>query len=79
MQIGVLDVPKSLVVNNKGSEATDCRDYRLGNHSTYNLNINTSYVATYANWLKYMISGMLNIDGFHVQDTLLVFTQIPMM
>jgi phage tail sheath protein FI len=51
--IGVLDVPKSLVVNNKGSEATDCRDYRLGNHeSTYNLNINTSYVATYANWLE---------------------------
>jgi hypothetical protein len=50
--IGVLDVPKSLVVNNKGSEATDCRDYRLGNHDEYNLNINTSYVATYANWLE---------------------------
>jgi phage tail sheath protein FI len=53
--IGVLDVPKSLVVNNKGSEATDCRDYRLGNHTgspPYNLNINTSYVATYANWLE---------------------------
>jgi len=50
--VGVLDVPKSLVVNNKGSEATDCRDYRFGNHDTYNLNINTSYVATYANWLE---------------------------
>jgi hypothetical protein len=49
--VGVLDVPKSLVVNNKGSEATDCRDYRYGNHSTFNLNINTSYVATYTNWL----------------------------
>jgi phage tail sheath protein FI len=50
--IGVLDVPKSLVVNNKGNEATDCRDYRFGNHSTYNLNVNSSYVATYANWLE---------------------------
>lgn len=50
--IGVLDVPKSLVVNNKGSEATDCRDYRFGQHSTYNFNENSSYVATYANWLN---------------------------
>ena len=50
--IGVLDVPKSLVVNNKGSEATDCRDYRLGLHSTHNFNVNSSYVATYANWLN---------------------------
>lgn len=49
---GVLDVPKSLVVNNKGNEATDCRDYRFGNHSTYNFNENSSYVATYANWLN---------------------------
>jgi phage tail sheath protein FI len=50
--VAVLDVPKSLVVNNKGNEATDCRDYRLGTHSTYNLNVNSSYVATYANWLN---------------------------
>jgi phage tail sheath protein FI len=50
--IAILDVPKSLVVNNKGNEATDCRDYRLGLHSTYNFNENSSYVATYANWLN---------------------------
>jgi len=45
--VGVLDVTKSLVVNNKGNEATDCRDYRLNT-----LNINTSYVALYSNWLN---------------------------
>jgi len=50
--VAVLDVPKSLVVNNKGNEATDCRDYRLGTHTTYNFNENSSYVATYANWLN---------------------------
>ncbi len=50
--VAVLDVPKSLVVNNKGNEATDCRDYRIGTHSTYNLNVNSSYVASYANWLN---------------------------
>lgn len=52
--MAVVDVPKSVVVNNKGNEATDCRDIRLGNHSTtaYNININTSYVAMYANWLN---------------------------
>jgi len=50
--VGVLDVPYSLVVNNRGNEATDCRDYRLGTHSTYNLNENSSYIATYANWLN---------------------------
>lgn len=50
--IGVMDVPYSLVVNNNGNEATDCRDYRLGLHSTYNWNVNSSYVATYTNWLN---------------------------
>ena len=50
--VAVLDVPRSLVVNNKGNEATDCRDYRLGNHSTFNFNENSSYVASYANWLN---------------------------
>jgi len=50
--VAVLDVPKSLVVNNRGNEATDIRDYRFGNHSTYNYNENSSYVATYANWLN---------------------------
>lgn len=50
--ISTLDVPKSLVVNNRGNEATDCRDYRLGTHNTYNLNLNSSYSATYTNWLN---------------------------
>lgn len=50
--MAVLDVPKSLVVNNRGSEATDCRDYRLGTHATYQFNKNSSYIATYANWLN---------------------------
>ena len=49
--IGVMDVPKSMVVNNKGSEATDCRDYRLGTGSGDVWNVNSSYVASYANWL----------------------------
>jgi len=47
-----LDVPYSLVVFNKGNEATDCRDFRIGQHSTYNLNLNTSYAALYAQWLN---------------------------
>jgi len=47
-----LDVPQSLVVFNKGNEATDCRDFRLGQHSTFNLNLNTSYAALYAQWLN---------------------------
>jgi len=34
-----LDVPYSLVVFNKGNEATDCRDFRIGEHSTYNLSL----------------------------------------
>ena len=50
--VGVLDVPKSLVVNNRGNEATDLRDYRRGLHAELNLNINSSYVATYGNWLN---------------------------
>ena len=35
--MAILDVPSSLVVNNRGNEATDMRDFRLGLHSTYNL------------------------------------------
>ena len=50
--IAVLDVPKSIVVNNKSNEATDLRDFRLGIHSTYNLNENSSYIALYGNWLN---------------------------
>jgi hypothetical protein len=48
----ILDVPKSLVINNKGNEATDCRDFRLGQGAVYNLNENTSYAALYSNWLN---------------------------
>jgi phage tail sheath protein FI len=50
--IAVLDVPQSLVLNNSGQEATDLRDFRLGLHSTYNLNENTSYAAIYGQWLE---------------------------
>jgi hypothetical protein len=50
--MAILDVPQSLVVNNRGSETTDMRDYRLGQHATYNLNENTSYAALYGNWLE---------------------------
>lgn len=50
--IAILDVPRSLVLNNIGQEATDLRDFRLGLHSTYNLNENTSYAALYGQWLE---------------------------
>jgi len=50
----VLDVPSALVVNNKGFEATNCRDWRrgIGSFTGTNLNVNTSYAAVYANWLN---------------------------
>ena len=50
--IAILDVSRSLVINNSGQEATDMRDFRLGNHATYNLNENTSYAALYGQWLE---------------------------
>lgn len=50
--VGVMDVPKSLVVFNKGQEAEDLRDYRIGQGSVYNWNVNSSYVASYGNWLE---------------------------
>ena len=52
--MAVLDVTKALVVNNKGFEATNCRDWRrgIGSFTGTNLNINTSYSAVYANWLN---------------------------
>ncbi len=50
--MAILDVPYSLVVNNRGNETTDMRDFRLGLHSTYNLNENTSYAALYGNWFE---------------------------
>jgi len=50
--IALLDVPKTMVVNNRGQETTDMRDFRLGLHATTNLNVNTSYAAIYGNWLE---------------------------
>jgi hypothetical protein len=51
--VAVLDVPSSLVINNKSNEATDLRDYRNNvNSPTYSLNENSSYIASYANWLN---------------------------
>jgi len=50
--MAILDVPESMVVNNRGNEATDMRDFRLGQHGTYNLNENSSYCALYGNWLE---------------------------
>jgi hypothetical protein len=50
--MAVLDVPQSMVVNNRGNEATDLRDFRLGLHGSLNLNENTSYAAVYGNWLE---------------------------
>jgi len=52
----VADVPKTLVVNNRGNEATDLRDWRIGtlnNPAPYgDFNVNSSYIALYGNWLN---------------------------
>ena len=54
--VTVADVPKALVVNNRGNEATDLRDWRIGtlnNPAPYeDFNVNSSYIALYANWLN---------------------------
>jgi hypothetical protein len=54
--VTVADVPKSLVLNNRGNEATDLRDWRIGtlnNPSPYDdFNQNSSYIALYGNWLN---------------------------
>jgi phage tail sheath protein FI len=52
--MAVIDCPKDTVVNNNGFEHTDLRDWRRG-VNTYagdNVNMNTSYVAAYGNWLE---------------------------
>jgi hypothetical protein len=49
------DVPKTLVVNNKGNETVDLRDWRNGTGSFAGgngFNQNTSYAALYGNWLE---------------------------
>lgn len=43
----VLDVPQNLVVNNKGNETTDLRDWR-----NITFNENTSYASVYGNWIE---------------------------
>lgn len=52
----VADVPKTLVVNNRGNEATDLRDWRIGtlnNPAPFeDFNVNSSYIALYGNWLN---------------------------
>jgi len=50
--VGVMDVPKSMVVNNRNQETEDLRDYRIGQSASINWNVNSSYVASYANWLN---------------------------
>ena len=45
--IAVLDVPSGLIINQKGYEATNLRDYALNT-----LNINSSYSTIYGNWLN---------------------------
>ena len=51
--VAVLDVPSSMVINNKSNEATDLRNYRNNvNSPTYSLNENSSYIASYTNWLN---------------------------
>jgi hypothetical protein len=50
----IADVPKAIVVNNKGNETTDIRDWRngTGSYTTTNFNQNSSYAAVYGNWLE---------------------------
>lgn len=50
----VLDVPKTLVVNNKGNETVDLRDWRNGTGSFVSggFNQNTSYASIYGNWIE---------------------------
>ena len=55
--VAIADVPKSLVVNNRGNEATELRDWRLGtlggtSEGYDDFNVNSSYIALYGNWLN---------------------------
>ena len=47
----VLDVPRELVLNNKGQEALDLVRWRKG-QGTSTFNPNTSYASLYANWVE---------------------------
>ena len=50
----VLDVPKNLVVNNKGNETVELRDWRNGTGSFVSggFNENSSYASIYGNWIE---------------------------
>jgi len=52
--MAILDCPQSIVVNNRGNESTNLRDWRkgVGSFTVNNLNVNTSYAAVYGNWLE---------------------------
>jgi len=47
----IADVKRDNVVNNRGNEATELLSWRKGSVLP-NFNVNSSYVATYANWLE---------------------------
>jgi hypothetical protein len=50
--IVVLDCQESDVINQRGSETTNLRDWRRGLASGETLNANTSYAALYGNWFE---------------------------
>lgn len=53
--MAILDVPKTLVVNNKGNETVQLRDWRNGTGSFSGgtgFNENTSYASIYGNWIE---------------------------
>ena len=52
--MSVLDVPMNLVVNNKGNETVNIRDWRnaTGTYAAAGFNENTSYASIYGNWIE---------------------------
>jgi len=50
--MAVLDCPYSTVINQRGSEAVNLRNWRRGIGAGENLNENTSYAALYGNWFE---------------------------
>lgn len=50
----VLDVPMNIVVNNKGNETINLRDWRngTGTYAGSGFNENTSYASIYGNWIE---------------------------
>ena len=52
--MAILDVPYNTVVNNRGNEVVDLKNWRLGltPYESDNLNVNTSYSSLYGNWIE---------------------------